>query len=216
MRVVGLQVEDLKEADIARERRAQRAAYGQNSAEGPVPPLLLHGNLHLTTTVRPSRFRVTKTISLRALNKIFGVRAWLLLLLSAPLRRSSQTTQGLISGQLVDSVTGRPIAAASVVFSSATSHARGRRIQRRTPVTITCPCFRRASIQIRVTARRLPVAGSAGTGADRRGAHRARFPAASAQRCLGIRRIQERFSPRTKDHRNVLWSRRRSQQVRLV
>lgn len=31
----------------------------------------------------------------------------------------SQTTRGLISGQLVDSVNGRPIAAASVAFSSA-------------------------------------------------------------------------------------------------
>jgi hypothetical protein len=33
----------------------------------------------------------------------------------------SQTTQGLISGQLVDSVTGRPVASANVIFSSATT-----------------------------------------------------------------------------------------------
>jgi hypothetical protein len=33
----------------------------------------------------------------------------------------SQTTQGLISGQLVDSVTGRPVASAKVIFSSATT-----------------------------------------------------------------------------------------------
>ncbi len=54
------------------------------------------------------------------MNKIFGVRAWVLLLLSAA-AALSQTTQGLISGQLVDSVTGRPIASANVVFSSATT-----------------------------------------------------------------------------------------------
>ncbi|MGB6946824.1 MAG: carboxypeptidase regulatory-like domain-containing protein [Bryobacteraceae bacterium] len=54
------------------------------------------------------------------MSKIFGFRAWVLLLLSAA-AALSQTTQGLISGQLVDSVTGRPIASASVVFSSATT-----------------------------------------------------------------------------------------------
>jgi hypothetical protein len=63
---------------------------------------------------------VTKTISLRALSKLFGVRACLLFLLSAA-AALSQTTQGLISGQLVDSVTGRPVASANVVFSSATT-----------------------------------------------------------------------------------------------
>jgi hypothetical protein len=37
----------------------------------------------------------------------------------------SQTTQGLISGQLADSVTGRPIPAASVFYTSATSNLAG-------------------------------------------------------------------------------------------
>jgi hypothetical protein len=37
----------------------------------------------------------------------------------------SQTTQGLISGQLADSVTGRPVIAASVFYSSATSNIAG-------------------------------------------------------------------------------------------
>jgi len=37
----------------------------------------------------------------------------------------AQTTQGLISGQLVDSVTGRPVTAASVFYSSATSNLAG-------------------------------------------------------------------------------------------
>ena len=54
------------------------------------------------------------------MGKIFGFRAWVLFLLSAA-AALSQTTQGLISGQLVDSVTGRPIASANVVFSSATT-----------------------------------------------------------------------------------------------
>ena len=37
----------------------------------------------------------------------------------------AQTTQGLISGRLVDSVTGRPIAAASVLYSSSLSNLAG-------------------------------------------------------------------------------------------
>jgi hypothetical protein len=72
-----------------------------------VPPLLLHGNLHLTTSLRPSFFR-----------------AFLLSLLCAA-AATSQTTQGLISGQLLDSVTGRPIPAASVLFSSAVTNLAG-------------------------------------------------------------------------------------------
>jgi carboxypeptidase family protein/TonB-dependent receptor-like protein len=44
-----------------------------------------------------------------------------LLLFLCAAAATSQTTQGLISGQLVDSVTGRPIPAANVVFSSATT-----------------------------------------------------------------------------------------------
>jgi hypothetical protein len=46
-------------------------------------------------------------------------------LLVAAVAASPQTTQGLISGQLVDSVTGRPIAAANVIFASATSNLAG-------------------------------------------------------------------------------------------
>ena len=81
-----------------------------------MPPLLRHGNLHLTTTFRRSRFR--------ALNTIFKVRAILLFLLFSA-AGTSQTTQGLISGQLVDSVTGRPVADANVIFASATSNLAG-------------------------------------------------------------------------------------------
>lgn len=44
-----------------------------------------------------------------------------MLLLLCAAAATSQTTQGLISGQLVDSVTGRPIPAANVVFSSVTT-----------------------------------------------------------------------------------------------
>jgi len=58
------------------------------------------------------------------LHTISGVRAGLLLLVAA-VSAFSQTTQGLISGQLVDSVTGRPIAAANVIFASATSNLAG-------------------------------------------------------------------------------------------
>jgi hypothetical protein len=116
MRVIGFEVKDSKEADIAQQGRAQRASHRENGAEGPVPPLFLHVNLHLTTTVRPSLFRVTKTI--------LSLRVFLLFLLCAAAARS-QTTQGLISGQLVDSVTGRPIAAANVIFASATSNLAG-------------------------------------------------------------------------------------------
>ncbi|MGD0134739.1 MAG: carboxypeptidase-like regulatory domain-containing protein [Bryobacteraceae bacterium] len=72
-----------------------------------MPPLLLHGNLHLTTSLRPSLFR-----------------AFLLFLLCAA-AATSQTTQGLISGQLLDSVTGRPIPAASVLFASAVTNLAG-------------------------------------------------------------------------------------------
>lgn len=58
------------------------------------------------------------------MHTISGVRACLLLLVAA-VAASPQTTQGLISGQLVDSVTGRPIAAANVIFASATSNLAG-------------------------------------------------------------------------------------------
>jgi Carboxypeptidase regulatory-like domain/TonB-dependent Receptor Plug Domain len=51
-------------------------------------------------------------------------RAFLLVLLCAA-AGLAQTTQGLISGQLVDSVTGRPVTAASVFYSSATSNLAG-------------------------------------------------------------------------------------------
>jgi Carboxypeptidase regulatory-like domain/TonB-dependent Receptor Plug Domain len=54
------------------------------------------------------------------LNTISQLRACLLLLLFAG-AANSQTTQGLISGQLVDSVTGRPIAGANVIFASPTT-----------------------------------------------------------------------------------------------
>ncbi len=51
-------------------------------------------------------------------------RAFLLVLFCAA-AGLAQTTQGLISGQLVDSVTGRPVTAASVFYSSATSNLAG-------------------------------------------------------------------------------------------
>ena len=53
-----------------------------------------------------------------------SIRALPLILLSA-VAGVSQTTQGLISGQLVNSVTGRPVAAASVAYSSSTSNLAG-------------------------------------------------------------------------------------------
>jgi len=53
-----------------------------------------------------------------------SIRALPLILLSA-VAGVSQTTQGLISGQLVNSVTGRPVAAASVTYSSSTSNLAG-------------------------------------------------------------------------------------------
>ena len=48
-----------------------------------------------------------------------------LLILAFGLLSNAQTTQGLISGQLVDSVTGRPIPSASVTFASALSNLAG-------------------------------------------------------------------------------------------
>ena len=55
---------------------------------------------------------------------ISAFRAFLVFLFCAALGLS-QTTQGLISGQLADSVTGRPVIAASVFYSSATSNLAG-------------------------------------------------------------------------------------------
>jgi len=51
-------------------------------------------------------------------------RAFLLFLLCTG-AGTSQTTQGLISGQLADSVTGRPVTAANVFYSSATGNLAG-------------------------------------------------------------------------------------------
>ena len=53
-----------------------------------------------------------------------SLETFLLFLLYAA-AATSQTTQGLISGQLLDSVTGRPIPAASVLFSSAVTNLAG-------------------------------------------------------------------------------------------
>jgi len=66
--------------------------------------------------VRSSRFRVVHIIP--------AFRAFLLFLFCAA-AGVSQTTQGLISGQLADSVTGRPVAAANVFYFSATSNFAG-------------------------------------------------------------------------------------------
>ena len=134
---------------------------------------------------------------------------------SAPPPATPQTTQGLISGQLADSVTGRPIAAANVFYSSTTSNLAGAAASDASGyyyLPLLSPGIYRDPSNCAC----LSIAGSTGAGSDRGGAHRARFPSASAQRRLGIRPIQERFSPRTKDHRHVLWSRCRPQQVGIV
>jgi len=65
--------------------------------------------------VRPSLFRVARTISIFRVFLLLGIAA----------AGFSQTTQGLISGQLVDSVTGRPVAAANVLFASALTNLAG-------------------------------------------------------------------------------------------
>ena len=57
-------------------------------------------------------------------HNILAFRALLLFLLCAA-AGLSQTTQGLISGQLADSVTGRPVTTASVFYNSATSNLAG-------------------------------------------------------------------------------------------
>jgi hypothetical protein len=57
-------------------------------------------------------------------HNISAFRAFLLFLICAT-ASMSQTTQGLISGQLADSVTGRPVIAASVFYSSAISNLAG-------------------------------------------------------------------------------------------
>jgi hypothetical protein len=56
------------------------------------------------------------------MKKAFGV---LLLAVCVLSRLNSQTTQGLISGSLVNSVSGQPIAGASVIYTSTTLSARG-------------------------------------------------------------------------------------------
>ena len=188
MRVVGLEVEDLKEANIAQQRRPQRAPGGQNSAEGPVPPLPLHVNLHLTTTVRPSRFRVLHIIS--------AFRAFLLFL-SAPPLASRRPRKGSFRANWPDSVTGRPVTAANVVLFQRYQQPRGRLVERRVRLLLSAAAFAGHLPDPRNCAR-LPIAGSAGAGADRGGAHRARLPSSSAQRRVGIRAIQERFSARIK------------------
>src|SRR5579862_102986 len=120
MRVTSLKVENLKKAEIAEQRRGQRASRRKNSAEGPMPPLLLHVNLHLTTTVQPSRFR---RMLKKAQDRLLSCAAlWIFCCATAGF---AQTTQGLISGQLLNSVSGRPVAAASVFYTSAISNLAG-------------------------------------------------------------------------------------------
>ena len=171
-----------------------------------MPPLLLHVNLHLTTTVRPSRFRVVHSIpTFRAFLLLFALRR----------RRRLADHAGAHFGPIGRFGDGRPVAAANVIYSSATSNLAGAASSDASGYYYL-PLLSPGIYQIRVTAAGVSVAGGPGTGTDRGGAHRARFPFASAQRRLGVRRIQERLSPRTEDHCYVLWSRRRPEQIGIV
>src|SRR5580658_635667 len=116
MSVISLEVENLEKTESTKRPCAQRAAGRDKHAESPVFPLSLHVNLHLTTSVLPGRFRVVTRIS--------TFRALALALLGA-CAAISQTTQGLISGQLLDSVSGRPIPGASVLYASSVGNLAG-------------------------------------------------------------------------------------------
>ena len=141
-------------------------------------------------------------------------RAFLLLLCCAA-ACLAKPPRGSFQASWLDSVTGRPIAGASVLYSSATSNLAGASASDASGyyyLPLLSPGFYRdPSDAPAYQSQEVQELES-----DRGRAHRARFPSAPAQRRLGIRPIQERLSPRTKDHRHVLWSGRRSQQIRIV
>src|SRR6185437_17165884 len=84
LRIERFKIQELEEAKIAKQPRSRRARQGDERADNIMPPPLVHVNLHLTTVNRPT--------SLTFLAAIFG--GGLL----------AQTTQGVVSGRLVNSV----------------------------------------------------------------------------------------------------------------
>src|ERR1700693_5772825 len=80
--------------------------------------------LHFRFMLTCILLRLLRTRALESQLMTSSIRALLLILLSAVVG-VSQTTQGLISGQLVNSVTGQPVASASVTYSSSTSNLAG-------------------------------------------------------------------------------------------
>ena len=127
----------------------------------------------------------------------------------------SQTTQGLISGRLVNSVTGTPIAGASVTCASSTSNLAARSARAMPIGYYFLPLLSPGFYRLRVTDPGLPGAGSAGAGTDRSGQNRARFPDAAAERRVGNRPIQQRVPAGIEDHRHVLRAGRGPQQIRI-
>src|SRR5437899_142125 len=115
MRIVRLEVENLEEVNFAERPRGHRASGGNQSTQRPVPQLPLHANLHLTTTA----FILAVSLAMHS-----TVRPLLVFMFFA-VAGLAQTTQGLISGRLVDSVTGKSIAGASVGYWSSTGNFAG-------------------------------------------------------------------------------------------
>src|SRR5262249_23549476 len=108
MRVQCLKIENLKEPEFVQRPGCQHAADGQHGTEGPVLPLPGHVNLHLTTLGLPTvNFSWLRRV-LIALRVHTSVNAARMIACAALLVVAgySQTTQGLISGRLVSSVTG--------------------------------------------------------------------------------------------------------------
>jgi carboxypeptidase family protein len=125
MEVKRFEIEKLKKPQIAEEPRPRRTPDRDQPADGPMPPSPLHVNLHLTTVAitpltepRPagSGGIVRSAIPSLTLGVLIGLCA---------VAGLGQTTQGLISGRLLNSVTGRPVDGAMVNYSSSASALNG-------------------------------------------------------------------------------------------
>ena len=100
MNVQGLEVQELKETEIAQQPGANGSPDRDRRANGPIPPSPVHANLHVTTVETRIFCNLPVCLVLSTLS-VFG-----------------QTTQGTISGRLLNSVTGRPVGSATVAYSS--------------------------------------------------------------------------------------------------
>ena len=123
---------------------------------------------------------------------------------------NAQTTQGLISGTILNSVTGRPLTTASITCLSTTLAATGSSKTDQTG-SFFLPMLSPGTYTIRATSDGYQAQELQQLELSGRRTHPDRFPAPPPQRRLGSRPVPQRLPARHQDHRHLLRARRRHQ-----